>query len=458
MPKRSGGGSAKGRFELGGFWLGREGGRPSWYRYWYDERTGRVRRQSLGTEDFEKAKQALASYVVSRPRGTAVADIPDPHRVLFVAVVDHYLEHRAKGLRSGAQAERAAELVYQFLFQERKLPETAKADCFGLDLQQEFVVWAARTFGHSAAYIARLLNPIAAAMHFAAEEQSIEYPDEGVRTVRLMNAAPKIRYDAAWIAEKAKIAPPRKRDWIPSYQELGSFIDCIRSEHLFRFVILVLNTWARAETIMSIDLKRQVNTDSGTLDLNPPGRLQTKKRRPIIRLTRNLAAWRTAWKVARPLVFRGEEVGDLRRAMQATNARWMMHQAGIDPERIERLMGRGAHKECTAVIQELDAKGAHRITRRVIRTFMATRVRGQKEIKVDREQRQIWLGHLSQDTTAGYEVSDPDYLREAADATDLVIDRIGEHCRRSLWPAGSQLELPFAGRPPEDQGDLFTPT
>jgi hypothetical protein len=69
---------------------------------------------------------------------------------------------------------------------------------------------------------------------------------------------------------------------------------------------------------------------------------------------------------------------------------------------------------------------------------MATRVRGLKEVSLNREYRQ-----LDQDTTYSYEITDRDYLREAAEATDLSIERIQAHCRRSLWPLGTQAELPL---------------
>ena len=61
------------------------------------------------------------------------------------------------------------------------------------------------------------------------------------------------------------------------------------------------------------------------------------------------------------------------------------------------------------------------------------------------EQRQLWLGHLSQDTTSLYEITDPDYLREAAEATDIIIEKISALTRRSPWPAGDQPELRSSG-------------
>ena len=42
-----------------------------------------------------------------------------------------------------------------------------------------------------------------------------------------------------------------------------------------------------------------------------------------------------------------------------------------------------------------------------------------------------------------YEITDPDYLREAAEATDIIIEKISALIRRSPWPAGDRPELPF---------------
>lgn len=442
MAKRRGGGGDEERFELGGYRLGREQPGGSVYRYWYDPRTGRGRRKTLKTKAWQEAKQILAAIVTTQPRLDAGGAVPDPHRVLLLAVLNHYLDHRATRIRTGDQAERAFALLNQFLFEVKQLPDTAKADAFGLDLQTEYVRWLAKTFAHSASYIARIMNPIAAAMHFAAEDQAIDDPDGGTRTVRLMSSAPKVHFYADWIAGTATIAAPQKRDWLPTIAELAGFIDCLRAEHAFRFVVLALNTWARPEAILALDLKRQVRNDV-LLDLNPPGRLQTKKRRPVIRLTRNLAAWRAEWKVGRPLIWHGETVANVKRAIEVANARWMMTEAGWAPERIDEVLAKGNDRERVKAVREIEEAGGHRITPRVFRSFMATRIRGLKEVRVDREQRQIWLGHLSQDTTANYEIDDPDYLREAAEATDVVIEKIGALTKRSMWPASAQPELPF---------------
>lgn len=106
----------------------------------------------------------------------------------------------------------------------------------------------------------------------------------------------------------------------------------------------------------------------------------------------------------------------------------------MDEKEIARLTRRENNRELTTVVNALEARGARRITSRTFRSFMATRVRAVPGVRVDREQRQLWLGHLGQDTTAHYEIADPEYLREAAAATDLIIREIDKHSTRSLWP------------------------
>jgi hypothetical protein len=113
------------------------------------------------------------------------------------------------------------------------------------------------------------------------------------------------------------------------------------------------NTWVRSETILELDLRRQVRESQEPTDLNP------KKRRPIIRLTRNLAAWRAIWIEAaerthprarsggRPLQYRGEPIASVTKAIELANARWMFSKTGYSPERIAALTGRDSARIAT---------------------------------------------------------------------------------------------------------------
>lgn len=423
------------RFELAGQWLARHEASGRWFRNWYDERAGRVRRRSLGTSDFEEAKEKLAAHALNPAVGAADPLAAD--RVMLVAVLSHYLDN--KRIASEEQARIAAGLLLHWLFELKKAPKAVKVSAFRRDWQEEFAVWLASEKKHSSAYISRILSVVSAAVKFAATEQAVRGPDGDRRNVQLLSAAPQIKFDPGWIVETAResgiaLATPKRNDWVPTYEEMARYIDATRAEHVFRFCILALNTWARRETIEELDLDKQANKRTNLLDLNERGRLQTHKRRPIIRLTDNLRAWWEEWGTGRPLIYAGQDAGAIKKAMQRTNARWMLAEAGMDDKEIVRLTRRENNRELTAVVSELEAKGARRITSRTFRSFMATRVRAVPGIRVDREQRQLWLGHLGQDTTAHYEIADQEYLREAAAATDQIIREIDRFSTRAMWP------------------------
>ena len=49
----------KHRFQIGEWWLSQRSGSPAWYATFYDQAAKRTRRVSLGTDDFEQARQRL---------------------------------------------------------------------------------------------------------------------------------------------------------------------------------------------------------------------------------------------------------------------------------------------------------------------------------------------------------------------------------------------------------------
>src|SRR5689334_22879478 len=86
-------------FELGGYWIGHEPGKRSYYAYWHDAGTGHSRRRSLGCTDLETAKGKLAEIVVK-------GDIKTPD-ALVSAVLLTYFESRTDKLPSKPQSRSA---------------------------------------------------------------------------------------------------------------------------------------------------------------------------------------------------------------------------------------------------------------------------------------------------------------------------------------------------------------
>jgi integrase len=75
-----------------------------------------------------------------------------------------------------------------------------------------------------------------------------------------------------------------------SVDEMAALFRAVASPHVLMFLVIAMTTMARPGAIL--DLRRsQFDDSAGTLKLNPPGRTQNKKRRPIVPVTPTLRTW-----------------------------------------------------------------------------------------------------------------------------------------------------------------------
>ena len=387
-------------WEYGGYWIGPANGTPVLYAYWYEPGGRATRRRSLGTKILDEAKERLIALA-----GAARSDTSrSPDRVMLMVALDHYYEHDMVGKPSAVQAFRAISLVKDYL--SDKLLPTASVSAFGPIRQAEFMRWSRDTHGHSANTIARNLSVVSAALRFGKRVVVVRDGLGNETEIQLLEMAPDVVTQATRVAELLDLPAPKPRDWLPTHEEFGRFIDTIdkRKENLFRFVILALNTWARPQTILDFrDTPETINRRFGTIDLNPPGRRQTIKYRPKIRLTENLRGWLDHWHADDPL------------------AQAPMMWDGAPITAIKHTFVRHA-EDC----------GLPDFTPGTIRHFMATMVRRQKP-PVSKEQRDVWLGHDEKRTANSYESFDPDYLADCMQATEAVIAELQAYAGRPLF-------------------------
>ncbi|HWT31258.1 MAG TPA: hypothetical protein VN240_09575 [Propylenella sp.] len=214
---------------------------------------------------------------------------------MIASVLDHYCDHRADDRASAFQARRAAEVVNDFLAAQEDV--AAKVESFGPIRQRQFMAWSRDTLGHSPGTIARNLSVVSAAFRFGASLQQITDGFGREHELLLLETAPSVVTTARKVAQLLDLPDPEPSDWLPSFAEFGRFLDALstRQELTFRYAVLALNTWARPEAIMDFRVGRQVDFEQGLLNLNPPGRRQTEKWRPTIRLTDNLRGWLLEW-------------------------------------------------------------------------------------------------------------------------------------------------------------------
>lgn len=390
-------------FQLEGQWIGQEAGRASYYRYWYDREAKRVKRERLGTDDFEEAKRLLAQIVLAEPP----SDPHAPEQVLLASVFRFYLDHHGSTIRSYPSARRACQYCLDFMELTLQRSNATVAD-LTLLRQHAFMRWLAER-GLSAKSIRTYLSTIKAAMNYGAKPRIITDSTGREREARMLSAPHYVTDRQDEICKITGLGAPQPRDFLPSIQQMGAFIDAIpdAQEHIFRYTIIALNTWARPEAIFDLDVSEQVDFQAGLIDLLPPGKQQQKnKRRPIIRLTDNLRGWLLHWNDAKPIRFQGKPAARIHHR----TFRKIATEAGM-PEFV--LYG--------------------------FRHFMATRVRRVPGWSVTREERAQWLGHVDKGhrQTEWYEKHDPDFLENVAGAINAIMSELDQHCARSLWAPGS---------------------
>lgn len=422
-------------WEIGGFYLERSfpdrGG--VYYACRYDAGTGRVHRRSLRTSDLEEAKRKLAAQVVAAP--AKAEDAPSPRDVMTVLVLEHYLAGHAQTIRSEGQAIRAAALVVEYLT-ERKLLALPVAG-WTPARQLDFAAWLRERFNHSAAYIERLFHVLSAAFNDAARVKLRRDPLGREIEGSIISHAPKIEYGKAAITRDLKLPPAKSETAVPTLDEMARYLDALEQEHLRRWAIVALSTWARPEAVTTLDFETQFDPRTGLLDLNPPGRAQTNKRRARISTPLCLRSTLAQWKSTQ---------GRSKTCSPKEPAASWLTWRGAQPASIYRALRRTG--------QKLDLP----IRQKTFRTFMATQCRKLCP-GVPREKRSLWLGHASKEgsrTTDFYEIADADYLADVALATDFIITELAFRCEKPLIPAEIQLNradlrrigaVPSAGNP-----------
>ena len=270
-------------FEYKIWWIERIATSPFYYAARYDQSLGRVCRKSLGTRDLEDAKDALIQL--------AQVAGPKTEDSYLSAVLAAYFREVSDEKPSAAAARYAGRHILSCW------GETARVSDVSDDSQRRFWGWSKKQ-GHSPAYTSRIASVLSAGLRHG-----------------MKGTAPRVVTCGRTIASYQGVQEPQPREWIPTDDDLARFLDGLLtepSEHVFRYVLLALNTAARPEAILNLH-PTQIDFERGLLDLNPAGRPQNKKFRPVVRLTETLAPWLQAWGTNGPYVqYRGLAVSSVK--------------------------------------------------------------------------------------------------------------------------------------------------
>ncbi len=242
--------------QLAGYWLSKRPGSAMWCRTWFDPTTRQTRRASLGTDDLAAAEQALAEWITRN----VPTDRAEPHDLTLARVFVRYQERHGQHL-VGAGAQRIS-----LTMMLRHLPEGITVGELTLDAQHE-AVRAMQAAGYGASTIKRAIGAAKAAVNWAWNNGELARP-----------------------VPFLKVAEGPGRERVLSVAELARLWSADMPDHVRAFLALMIGTAGRPEAVLQLT-RFQCDLDRGTINLNPPGRVQTKKRRPVL----PLPAWLRPW-------------------------------------------------------------------------------------------------------------------------------------------------------------------
>jgi hypothetical protein len=281
------------RWEYKGFYL--EQPHPDrggvWYACAYDRGTRNVRRRSLRTLDLETAKARLIALVEAAP--ARAEDAAHPRDVAAVHILTAYLDGHAQQIASVEFAERTGELVAEYLLSVKNPLMSVAA--WTPARQLEFARWLIDQKNHKPSTVERHFHVIGAAFRDAAKIKMRVDPMGSEVEGSLISHAPSMVWKAGKLAQELRVPDSRPRVFVPTLEEMARFIDQLKAPHLRQWILLSLATWARPEAITDLAWG-QWDRRTRMIDMNPPGRPQTNKRRATICASAILETELDAWQ------------------------------------------------------------------------------------------------------------------------------------------------------------------
>lgn len=247
------GNTSSDRYQVGEFWLSQQSRSPNWCRTWYDHKARQTKRSSLGTTDFEEAKQALNDWFILQHQKKNA----DPQDMLLSELFARYYEKQGRHMKS-VDLVRVSLRYWLEFYGEKTLAEAAN-----IQEQERFHNWLIHEKGLKPNSAKRLLSSGKAAINWTWKRGEINH----------------VPYFLP--IKDVGVIPPRGRPM--EVREIAAMIEGTTCGHLKDFIVMMIATASRPDAILELTFDR-CDFDSGLLILNAPDRVQTKKHRPTVKM------------------------------------------------------------------------------------------------------------------------------------------------------------------------------
>jgi integrase len=211
--------------------------------------------RSTGSSSLDDAKRRARELILE------LAEIKDaePAEAGLLAILERYYLKRGKTLPSASTAKRSLALWKEHWGDEKTVADlTVKA-------LEAFIEWL-RGKGYADGYVRRVVGFGRTATNWAWKQGELRQ----VPFIELPQGGESYPHKA-------------------TRQQLVMLLNTPLPEHVWTYILIRLNTGCRGDA--ALDLQPfQVDWEDNAIRLNPAGRRQTKKRRPVVPLTKTLAA------------------------------------------------------------------------------------------------------------------------------------------------------------------------
>lgn len=424
--------SVKGGFyQRGEFWLDLvrgAGGRPAsskYYIWWYDPASGKQRRKSTRTDNVRLACDALDAHYLARHQPTSY---DRDNYTVSEALTDYFVEH-GQGRPSAESIRARLKLISRFIdheAQEGRLRDPFLPKQVNDAFLKRFRTWA-------------LADPIVARKkdqkgNWVAGSSRQRSPATVEESVIQFKAALKHAENAERIAPLGKLKHLTRDEVTPQrtyrlsvdgiaemldFAAIGSGSYAGHADRLIplrRFLVGAICTIARPDAIMDMS----VTADRGQwmrrerrFDLNPAGRIQTKKLRPVLPVADLLNEWLEATDdflvcrhIYRPVEGSPDEEEATQVAVASVRSAWDTMRGQL----------------------KLPSGWGPKLIRHSMATILANRGINIFELK-------IALGHQPLGkTTDRYVIFSPDYLQSYSATLSDVLADLNKRARQALLP------------------------
>ncbi|HUC63717.1 MAG TPA: tyrosine-type recombinase/integrase [Alphaproteobacteria bacterium] len=345
----------RGLVDIGSCWLVRLDRSPHYYVAWNDG-SGTRRLKSCGTDDFQRATALLYRYATKFARG----DRTEPEDVRIESVLMTYYDEHGSRIASAESSRIECDRITRF-FAGRTLGHLST------DNQKAFVAWLTGERGLSLGTASWTMTTLRAAINHYLDKHKLAY--------RLAILEPETKEDRSMRDPKGRPLDD---------EELVKLIAAAETPIERLYIVLLIATLGRPQAVRELK-GSQIDWANHRIMLNPPGRKQTKKRRPVVPFIPTLGAFLDRTCSGPLLSPDGKPIGDLKSAWRRLRVR-----AGLD----------------------------EKVNPYSIRHTLA---RHRRRMKIPEAQRDVFMGHVDPTKRMSeiYAPDDPHYLLEAA----VEIDR-----------------------------------